>query len=172
MTVSNIMPYSAAIPEYQKPGIPYTGILCHRMPLYNLDVSNMFKDVLIISHQPASSRKSLCRVAVLLPWTGLWSPTATFGTAYYAIVCHCTTWTFQTCSKMFSSFLTNLQAPEKVCAVSPSCCLGQVCDLLQPPLGTIGTICPVECAGTAPDTCILASWKWGFTEVRWDSRFM
>ncbi|CAL1153289.1 unnamed protein product [Cladocopium goreaui] len=29
----------------------------------------------------------------------------------------------------------------------------QVCDLLQPPLGTIGTICPVECAGTAPDTC-------------------
>ena len=92
--------------------------------------------------------------------------------AYYAIVCPCTTWTFQTCSKMFSSFLTNLQAPEKVCAVSPSCCLGQVCDLLQPPLGTIGTICPVECAGTAPDTCILASWKWGFTEVRWDSRFM
>jgi hypothetical protein len=92
--------------------------------------------------------------------------------AYYAIVCHCTTCTFQTCSKMFSSFLTNLQAPEKVCAVSPSCCLGQVCDLLQPPLGTIGTICPVECAGTAPDTCILASWKWGFTEVRWDSRFM
>ena len=28
--------------------------------------------------------------------------------AYYAIVCHCTTCTFQTCSKMFSSFLTNL----------------------------------------------------------------
>lgn len=71
MTVSNVMPYSAAIPEYQKPGIPNTGILCHRMPLYNLYVSNMFKDVLIISHQPASSRKSLCRVAVLLPWTGL-----------------------------------------------------------------------------------------------------
>jgi len=29
----------------------------------------------------------------------------------------------------------------------------KVCEFLQPPLGTIASICPVECAGTAPDTC-------------------